>query len=121
MTASPSVLRQSLQVSRLHIMLYPSLLLSFAINSVTAIAAGPTVQRNVCTVQSAGSNETDDAPAILEAFGQCGKDATIVFQPTTYYVNSVMNVTWLKNVNVDIQGTLSVTILFSSWSRPAMH
>ncbi|TKX22206.1 glycosyl hydrolases family 28 protein [Elsinoe australis] len=81
-------------------MLYSSLLLSFAISSVTGIAAGPTVQRNVCTVQSAGSNETDDAPAILKAFGQCGKDATIVFQPTTYY--------WGTNISYWLNHSLTV-------------
>ena len=59
-------------------------------------------------MKSGGSNATDDAPAIVEAFRECGQDATVVFEPTTYYVNSVMNVTWLQNVKIDLQGTLSV-------------
>jgi hypothetical protein len=71
-------------------------------------AASFSRQVKTCTVKSGGSNATDDAPAIIEAFRECGQDATVVFEPTTYYVNSVMNVTWLQNVKIDLQGTLSV-------------
>lgn len=59
-------------------------------------------------MKSGGSNVTDDAPAIIAAFRECGQDATVLFEPTTYHVNSVMNITWLQNVKIDLQGTLSV-------------
>lgn len=62
-----------------------------------------------CVVPASGTNTTDDAPAILEAFQRCGHGGIITFSPnTTYYVNSVMNVTWLEHAIVDIQGTLLV-------------
>lgn len=64
--------------------------------------------RNVCQVEASGTNATDDTPAILEAFEQCGKHGKIVFEDTTYYVNSVMNVTGLEDVDIDIHGTLLV-------------
>jgi hypothetical protein len=63
-----------------------------------------------CTIKSGGSNKTDDAPAILKAFKQCGRNGRVVFEPTTYYVNSAMNVSWLENVDIDIYGTLLVNI-----------
>ena len=71
-------------------------------------AASLSGQAKTCTVKAGGSNTTDDAPAIIAAFRECAQDATVVFEPTTYYVNSVMNVTWLQNVKIDLQGTLSV-------------
>lgn len=72
-------------------------------------AASPPEQAKTCTVKSGGSNETDDAPAIIQAFRECAQDATVIFEPTTYHVNSVMNITWLQNVKIDLQGTLSVS------------
>lgn len=63
-----------------------------------------------CVVPASGTNATDDAPAITDAFEQCGQGGTVVFAAnTTYYVNSVMNVTRLQDVLVDIQGTLLVS------------
>ncbi|KAJ5111504.1 pectin lyase fold/virulence factor [Penicillium argentinense] len=62
--------------------------------------------REVCVVQASGSNTTDDAPAIVQAFKRCGRGGRIEFKPTTYYVNSVMNISWLEDVEVDIRGEL---------------
>ncbi|KAI1390427.1 galacturan 1,4-alpha-galacturonidase B [Hypoxylon trugodes] len=70
-------------------------------NLLVAPASGKT-----CTVKSSGINTTDDAPAILDAFKECGKNGRVVFEPTTYYISSVLNITWLENVTVDIYGTL---------------
>lgn len=64
--------------------------------------------RRSCTVRSGGSNATDDAPEILKAFKKCGRKGRVVFESTTYYVNSVMNITWLEDVDIDIYGTLLV-------------
>lgn len=65
--------------------------------------------RKICTVNAGGTNSTDDAPAIRAAFRECGRHGKIVFQPTTYYVNSVLNITNLEDVDVDIQGQLLVS------------
>ncbi|CAN8098540.1 unnamed protein product [Discula destructiva] len=59
-----------------------------------------------CVVPASGTNATDDAPAIIQAFEDCGQGGVITFSAnTTYYVNSVMNVT-AKDAVIDIKGTL---------------
>ena len=62
---------------------------------------------NVCVVEPA-SDGGDSAPAILNAFGQCGQGGTVRFQNATYNVNSVMNTTGLKDCNIENEGTLLV-------------
>ena len=64
--------------------------------------------RKTCTVQPSGTNATDDTPAIVEAFQECGRGGTVQFLNSTYYVNSVMNITWLDDCEIDLQGTLLV-------------
>lgn len=61
-----------------------------------------------CTVKAAGSNTTDDTPSILDAFDRCGHGGKVVFENTTYYINSVMNTSSLRDCEIDIQGTLLV-------------
>lgn len=65
---------------------------------------------NTCVVEP-GPNGTDSAPAIIDAFKNCGhNDAAsrgkVVFLDQTYTVKTVMNTTGLSNVDVDQQGTL---------------
>jgi hypothetical protein len=67
--------------------------------------------RKVCCVPASGTNTTDDAPAIMEAFKECGHGGKVLFENTTYYVNTVMNVSGLNNCEIDLQGTLVVCIL----------
>jgi hypothetical protein len=66
--------------------------------------------RKRCIIKSGGSNVTDDAPAILEAFTKCGRNGKVIFAPTTYYINSVIDVSWLEDVEIDIYGTLLVNL-----------
>jgi hypothetical protein len=63
-----------------------------------------------CIVQPGGNASVDDAPAILEAFKTCGYGGRVVFLNTTYHVNSVMNTTGLKDCQVDLRGTLLVSL-----------
>lgn len=88
--------------------------LAFLLLSVLAIRPAYTsvvsVQSvNRCTVPASGSNATDDAPAIVEAFKRCGRGGVVEFLNETYYVNSVMNITWLKDCEIDLKGTLLVS------------
>ncbi|KAF3761416.1 family 28 glycoside hydrolase [Cryphonectria parasitica EP155] len=73
------------------------------------------VSAKTCVVSASGSNTTDDAPAIVEAFEECGQGGTIVFSNTTYYVNSVMNINGIEDALVDIQGTLLWSTDISYW------
>lgn len=86
--------------------LTPAVFCALQFLSHTVEAAQP--HHKVCQVEASGTNATDDTPAILEAFEQCGKHGKIVFEDTTYYVNSIMNVTGLEDVDIDIHGTLLV-------------
>lgn len=73
-------------------------------------SAGASLGQQTCVVQP-GPNGTDSAPAIIQAFEQCGHNAPdsrgkVVFTNQTYTVRTVMNTTGLSNVDVDLQGTL---------------
>lgn len=65
----------------------------------------------ICTVKVA-SNGEDSAPNILSTFKSCGRSAygvrnIIRFQNATYSIASVMNPTGLKDVDIELRGTLS--------------
>ncbi len=68
-------------------------------------------ERKTCTVKASGTNRTDDAPAIRTSFEECGQHGKVVFEPLTYYVNSVLNISGLEDVDIDIQGELLVHFL----------
>lgn len=70
--------------------------------------ANPSRGRKTCVVEGNGTNKTDDAPAIRAAFKKCGQHGNILFEPKTYYVNSVLNISGLEDVDIDIQGELLV-------------
>lgn len=72
-------------------------------------SASPTQSRKTCIVKASGTNRTDDAPAIRAAFKDCGRHGKVVFEPTTYFVNSVLNITDLEDVDIDVQGELLVS------------
>ncbi|KAG2414607.1 hypothetical protein HFD88_003798 [Aspergillus terreus] len=74
--------------------------------AATVVVSASPKPRHTCVVPASGSNATDDAPAIIRAFQQCGRGGKVVFKPTTYHVNSVMNITGLEDVDIDIRGEL---------------
>lgn len=85
------------------------MLLQFVTTTLAFLEAAASAQlRKTCIVPASGSNETDDAPAIINAFKSCGSQGRVVFSPTTYCVNSVMNITWLDDVEIDLYGKLLV-------------
>ncbi|KAL1629049.1 hypothetical protein SLS54_001741 [Diplodia seriata] len=61
------------------------------------------------TLEPGGSNATDDAVAIRDAFEECGLGGKVVFLNETYYVNSVLNTSGLEDVDVELHGTLLVS------------
>lgn len=76
--------------------------------AATVVVSASPEPRHTCVVPASGSNATDDAPAIIRAFQRCGRGGKVVFKPTTYHVNSVMNITGLEDVDIDIRGELLV-------------
>lgn len=103
-------------------MIYWGILFVFLLSANAALAtakpdddvSNSKATRRVCTVQPGGSEAIDDAPAIIQAFEQCGYGGTVVFLNTTYYVNSVMNTTGLADSEVDLRGTLLVPMMLLS-------
>ena len=64
--------------------------------------------REKCVVKSSGITNTDDAPAVREAFKRCSHGGHVVFEDATYNINSPLNIRGLEDVKVDIYGTLLV-------------
>lgn len=65
--------------------------------------------RPTCIVKPAGQN--DSAPAIIKAFEDCGHNegdarGRVVFKNETYHIKSVMKTTGLRNVDIELHGTL---------------
>jgi hypothetical protein len=86
---------------------FPKLLTVLA--AATSVSAGTVPwHRKTCVIPASGTNATDDAPAIIKAFKRCGRGGKVVFKPTTYYVNSVMDIRWLDDVEIDFRGNLLV-------------
>ncbi|KAH6629055.1 extracellular exo-polygalacturonase-like protein [Boeremia exigua] len=83
-------------------------------------SASPTQGRKTCTIEASGTNLTDDGPAIRAAFKECGRHAKVVFQPTTYHVNSVLNITNLEDVEIDIQGQLLWSTNIQYWLNASL-
>ncbi|KAF5350918.1 hypothetical protein D9758_010498 [Tetrapyrgos nigripes] len=71
------------------------------------LAYGGTVQHqgSTCTVH-ASDDASDDAPAILEAFQLCGIGGQILLHDDLYHIETEMNTTGLKDVTIDLTGTM---------------
>ncbi|PYH93851.1 galacturan 1,4-alpha-galacturonidase B [Aspergillus ellipticus CBS 707.79] len=71
--------------------------------------------RSQCVVTPSGSSEIDDVPAILDALTTCGSGGRVVFTNHRYHINSVMNTTWLDDVEIYLQGTLLWSTNITYW------
>nr|XP_019000834.1 uncharacterized protein I203_06476 [Kwoniella mangroviensis CBS 8507]OCF64295.1 hypothetical protein I203_06476 [Kwoniella mangroviensis CBS 8507] len=59
-----------------------------------------------CTIQTSGSNSTDDSPAFRDAAKQCANGGTLLFQEgADYYFNTPVNAT-LNNVDIQLKGNI---------------
>ncbi|ETS81570.1 hypothetical protein PFICI_06572 [Pestalotiopsis fici W106-1] len=89
----------------------------------SAASAAPSITADkrvyTCTIEANGDG-SDDAPAIRDAFTECQSNARIVFQNTTYYINSPLNTTTLSNVDIDIYGYLLWSNDTSYWLDHSM-
>lgn len=99
-------------IARSCLFLFALLVLGNNIAGSTASNTLVTRQRKECVVQPGGSNATDDAVAIRQAFQECGHGGKVVFLNETYYVNSVMNTSGLEDVDIELHGKLLVRAPF---------
>ncbi|KNZ76189.1 Putative galacturan 1,4-alpha-galacturonidase B [Termitomyces sp. J132] len=60
----------------------------------------------VCRVHASADGVSDDAPAIRKAFEDCQRDGHIIFDDTTFHIESVLQTTGLHNVVIDLRSTL---------------
>jgi hypothetical protein len=67
-------------------------------------------KRKLCTVKP-NKDGSDDAPAVIQAFQDCGKNGRVEFLNETYHIKSIMNTTGLDDVEIDLKGTLLVRLL----------
>ncbi|KAH8555681.1 glycoside hydrolase family 28 protein [Umbelopsis sp. PMI_123] len=76
---------------------------------------------NTCTIQSHGNGQ-DDSQDILSAFKECQEDSTIVFQEgVTYSVQEILPLTGLKNVDVEMRGTIEFGVNLRYWFTHSMY
>ncbi|SCZ97877.1 BZ3501_MvSof-1269-A2-R1_Chr7-2g09347 [Microbotryum saponariae] len=72
--------------------------------------------RTICNVREAGVQQ-DSAPLIMAAFERCQNDGKIVLDGH-YLVKSLLYSPHLKNVEIELTGTLTYSDNISYWSRP---
>lgn len=76
--------------------------------SLVLAAYTPSSPEHTCVIPALNDGR-DDAPAIREAFDKCGNNGKVVFQKdTTYSIQTALELHNLKNVQVDMLGTLEV-------------
>lgn len=97
--------------------LLPTLLLlaSPVFSAVNQTGTACTVTPLSPTPVPAGSKAPDDTPQFLDAFKRCGTDGSITFTEGNFYMGQVMDVINLKNVAIDILGTLTWSTDVQYW------
>ncbi|KAL7271762.1 hypothetical protein RUND412_005456 [Rhizina undulata] len=76
-------------------------------------------RKKTCVVRH---GKGDDAPAILAAAHKCNNGGTVVFSAdTTYTVGTGLDLTFLKHIDLDIQGTIQFTADTEYWSTNAFN
>lgn len=73
-----------------------------------------------CIIAANGDPNGDDSPAILDAFSTCAQDGHIIFQDTAYYISKIMNTTGLRDVDIEIRGTLLWDTNIDYWLANSM-
>jgi len=78
------------------------------VQTAPSLTHGALAPKKTCTL-TASADGTDDTPAVLKVFSDCGTDGHIIFPKGVYHINSIMNTQTLKNVDIDLYGTLLVS------------
>ncbi|KAF2656991.1 glycoside hydrolase family 28 protein [Lophiostoma macrostomum CBS 122681] len=74
-----------------------------------------------CTVKSSG-NGTDDSPAILKAIDDCNDGGHVVFGAgEKYTIGTALDLTHLKHIDLDIQGTLQFSNDTTYWQSHSFN
>ncbi|EMD35621.1 glycoside hydrolase family 28 protein [Gelatoporia subvermispora B] len=92
------------------------LLLDFVVLFASALARG--TKSKICTVQHLGGMQ-DDGPNIRAAFQECSHNAKIVLDKY-YRVDSLLLTTNLKDVDIELSGTVQYTPDIAKWSPESL-
>ncbi|PNP39744.1 hypothetical protein TGAMA5MH_08263 [Trichoderma gamsii] len=83
--------------------------------SLVFAAYTPSSPEHTCVIPALNDGR-DDAPAIREAFNKCGNNGKVIFQKdTTYSIQTALQLHNLKNVQVDMLGTLEYSTDVRYW------
>lgn len=75
----------------------------------------PKKRNKECVVPVSGG---DDSAAILEAFHECNNGGRVVFsKDQTYTIGTAMDWTFLKSIDIDVQGTIKFTPDTDYWQK----
>ncbi|KAI6859259.1 Exopolygalacturonase [Hortaea werneckii] len=75
-----------------------------------------------CYVKSHNDMKTDDSEYILEAIDKCNDGGHVIFpQGTTYVTGQALNLTYLKHIDLDIQGYIQFTNDTDYWQDNAFY
>ncbi|KAB8304845.1 hypothetical protein EYC80_004182 [Monilinia laxa] len=81
----------------------------------------PAARTKTCVVKSAGKGK-DDSPAILSALNDCNNGGHVVFSKgVTYSVGTAMDWTFLKHIDIDIQGEILFSDDTDYWQANSFH
>ncbi|KAI0019637.1 glycoside hydrolase family 28 protein [Xylariomycetidae sp. FL0641] len=101
----------------------PKLLLLLG-GAATGARAALNVTGTTCTVtplaSGGGGRDPDDTPQILEAFDKCGQDGTVILTEGTFHIGQVMETPDLRNVDIEIHGTLIWSGDLDYWIRASL-
>ncbi|KAI7497282.1 Exopolygalacturonase [Hortaea werneckii] len=75
-----------------------------------------------CYVKSHDDMTTDDSEYILDAIDKCNDGGHVIFpQGTTYVIGQALNLTYLKHIDLDIQGYIQFTNDTDYWQDNAFY
>jgi galacturan 1,4-alpha-galacturonidase len=75
-----------------------------------------------CTVKTYDNDGKDDSKYILKAIKECNNGGHVVFERgKTYTIGTALNLTFLKNIDLDVQGTIKFTNDTDYWQANAFR
>ncbi|KAB5578770.1 exopolygalacturonase [Coniochaeta sp. 2T2.1] len=78
----------------------------------------PPKRHKVCVVETHGDGVTDDSDYILSAFHECNDGGHVLFsKDSTYLIGTAMDWTFLKHIDIDIQGRILFTDDTDYWQK----
>ncbi|PVH98834.1 glycoside hydrolase family 28 protein [Periconia macrospinosa] len=103
-------------------LLQASLVCASAFNADVLLPRNENRSRNrSCTVKSNGNGE-DDSRFVLSAINECNNGGHVIFEKgQKYIIGTALDLTFLKSIDLDIQGTIQFTNDTDYWQANAFN